>query len=95
MAVRNFQVTLGAAATQVSVQPILAKWVIFQNNAAAQMRLGAQATVSATAGLLLGPGGAANPLPVGPVSTTNLNSWWIFGTATQVLDVIYDDGAVS
>lgn len=95
MAVKNFQVTLGAGATQVVVQPILAKWVIFQNNAAASMRLGAQATVSATAGLQVGPGGAANPLPVGPVSTTNLNSWWVFGTAAQVLDVVYDDGTVS
>lgn len=88
------QVTLGAGATQVTTQSIYAKWVVFQNNAAASMRLG-DSTVSATRGMYLagGPGGGtANPVPFSPVSQTNLKFWYVFGTSGQILDYAYDDG---
>lgn len=91
MAVQNFQVTLGAASTPILANgDILAKWVIFQNNAAHSMRLGA--TVTSSKGLLLNSGGAFNAIPTAPVAFTKLKYWNVIGTQNDVLDVIYEDG---
>lgn len=90
MAVVSIQVTLGAAATQISTQPISCKQIIFQNNAAAVMRLG-DSSVSATKGNQLASGSPGGSLVIGPMppQLSNLNEWYAFGTATQVLDVTY------
>lgn len=91
MAVATLQVTLGAGVTPIIPSGnIFFKWVIFQNNAAANMRLG-DANVTSSRGLLLQPVGSATPPYSVPV-TGNLAKWFVIGTTAQVLDVIYDDG---
>ena len=84
------QITLGAGATQISLTSMLVNQVTFQNNAGHSCRLG-DATVSATKGLLLAsgsPGGSAN---FGPFSVNNadLTEWYIFGTAGDVIDILW------
>lgn len=91
----TLQVTLGSGATPILASgEILCKWLILQNNAANAMRAG-DSNVTATRGLYLaaGPGGgSANPVPFAPISTTRLSRWYVFGTAGDVLDVVYEDG---
>lgn len=91
MSVILLQVTLGAGATQISSANTLIRQITFQNNAAAVMRLG-DSTVSATKGVSLVSGGAAgSTYNSGPsiIQPTYLSDWYVFGTATQVLDVLY------
>lgn len=91
--VRTLQVTLGAGLTPILPSGnIICKWVIFQNNGANPMRLG-DANTTANRGMKLLAGGSGNPVPTSPVGATNLSVWYVIGTAADVLDVIYDDGA--
>lgn len=88
------QVTLGAGATQVSTQNIFCRQIFFQNNAANVVRVGNDNTVSATKGMALAPAAGGNPggsLNSGPspIYYTYLSDWWLFGTAAQVIDVLY------
>lgn len=89
--VRTLQITLTGAAQPVSATAIKCKWATFQNNAAAVMRIG-DANVTAARGYSLATSGAF-PVPVNEVATygADLSQWFVFGTATQVLDVVYDD----
>lgn len=94
MAVRTLQVTLGAAATPLlsagAHQQVL--WFTIQNNSAAAARIG-DANVTATRGIALTPAGASYTVGPGPSNTgRDLGSWYVFGTATDVIDVVYDDG---
>lgn len=91
MAVQNFQVTMtGSSQPIITSGEIIAKWVIFQNNATHAMRAGN--SVTATKGLNLAAGGAANPVPTSPITQTRLSTWNVIGTSGDLLDVIYDDG---
>lgn len=90
--VRTLQVTIGASLTQVlPAGEIVAKWVLFQNNATHTMRLG-DSNTSSSRGIQLVAGASANPPGSAPVSITKLSGWYVSGTQNDVLDVIYDDG---
>jgi hypothetical protein len=88
------QVTLNATATQLfppanSTSNVLCRQILIQNNAAHNMRLG-DSTVSATNGIALSIGGGT--FNSGPVEVYNsyLSDFWIFGTASDVVDVFYN-----
>jgi len=93
-AVKTMQVTIGAGNTAV-LSPgahLNAIWMLFQNNAAHVMRIG-DANISTTRGLSVAtPGGA---FYVGPATGVgrDLGSWYVNGTAGDVLDIVYEDGA--
>ena len=92
MAVTTLQVTLSGK-THVSAASIKARWVVFQNNAAAVMRLG-DVNTSSTVGISVQAGGANFAPPMGEQAMVhNLNQWYVVGTDTQVLDVVYDSVA--
>lgn len=92
---QNLQVTLGAAATPVTTTTVMARQVIVQNNAAAQCRVGGSG-VSASSGALLA-GGNGNPANAGSINLGQFNNYgeidmssiFIFGTAGNVIDVIF------
>jgi hypothetical protein len=87
---RILQVTLGAAATQLTTNPKLyASALIFQDNAAANVRLGDN-TVSSTKGILLSPSGSLTVL-VFPFHGTHLVDWYLYGTSGNVIDVLYEE----
>lgn len=88
--VHTLQVTIGAGTTQVTTVDTPVKQVIFQNNAANSMRVGDSATTSSRGALLAG-GSPGTSMNFGPIGSTalNLNSFYVNGTNTQVLDVIY------
>lgn len=90
MAWITLQVTLGSGATQVSTSKTLCRQILMQNNAANVCRLG-DSTVSATIGLSMNPGGAG-AFNSGPVAIYNsyLSDFWLFGTAADVIDVLYN-----
>lgn len=90
MSVQLLQVTLTAAATQITTSNTFCKQIIIQNNAAHSCRIG-DSTVSATKGILLAagtPGGTINSGPV-DIYHTYLSDWWIFGTTSDKIDVLY------
>ena len=90
MAVKTLQITQTGSAVQLSTTFIFARWVIFQNTAAAAMRLGDSA-VTTSKGMSLAATGAPyilQPMPDG--SHYDLSQWYTIGTNTQLLDVVYD-----
>lgn len=88
MTARLIQVTLGAAATQISTSPAYFNQMIVQNSGAAA-RLG-DATVSATKGIALPATNAQVPVHIGPFSGMqgDASQFYLFGTAAQVVDVL-------
>ena len=89
MAVTSLQVTLSGV-TQVSATKIPCRWVQFQNNAAANMRL-ADVNVSATQGILLSASGGFFAPPTSDISAVHdLSQYYVKGTDTQLLDVVFD-----
>ena len=94
MAVTTIQITQTGSAVQVSASQIFAKWIVFQNNGAAGMRVG-DANVSSSRGMALAASGAANSqLILAPLADTSahydLSQFYTQGTNTQILDVVYD-----
>ncbi len=87
---RLIQVTLGAAATQVTIAKIYSPYVVIQDNAGANCRVGDN-TVSATKGILLATGS-----PGGSITITRADNrvplfqYFIFGTAGNIIDVLYE-----
>jgi hypothetical protein len=90
MAARTLQVTLTGSAQPITTNNLIAGSLTFQNNAAAVMRVG-DANVTASRGYSLAAAAAWNVPLVRP---TQLSKYYVIGTATQVLDVIYDDGGL-
>jgi hypothetical protein len=96
------QVTIGAAATQVSTAGVPCSVLVFQNNAAHACRYANDSSVSVTTpgavnggtagkGILLAsgsPGGSGTTSPV--IRGTMLNTWYIAGTQGDVIDYIYE-----
>ena len=89
-AVQTIQVTIGASATQVSASSLNCKWVVFQDNTAADsMRIG-DANVSTTRGVKL-VAGASFFIPTKPEpGAINLQNFYVAGTNGDVLDVVCD-----
>jgi len=87
--VRTLQVTIGAGLTQVSTTSVPVKSVFFQNNASHQMRLG-DLNASSTRGYLTNTvGGTLTSGGFMTQAASDLNQWYVSGTANDVLDVIY------
>lgn len=94
----NFQVTIGAGTRTPLIaagQPnVYASFLIVQDNAAANVRVGGS-TVSSTSGILLAlgsPGGSATMqfnFPRGAL----LNNIYLAGTAGNVIDIAYEPSA--
>lgn len=90
MAIVSIQVIIGAGATQISANPVKARWIAFSNNAAAVMRIG-DPSVAANRGISLAvAGGFTTPTYPEGAYYGDLSQWYAAGTATQVLDVVYD-----
>lgn len=90
MTLQTIPVTLAAGATPVSATRKLVKQVIIQDNAAAVCRVGDSA-VSASRGIQLAASGAAGSvltLGDGSVNSVDLSTLFLFGTATQIIDVL-------
>lgn len=91
VAIHTMQVTLGAGATQLTTSPIFVRQVIFQNNATHTVRVGDAAVTSSRGALLIaGPGGGT--MNLGENTTggeIDLSTFWLVGTNTDVIDVIY------
>lgn len=99
---RSIQVTLGSAATPIvsgetvggvpSQARIAFQLLIIQNNAAHVCRVG-DATVSATKGIALASGSVTPtpPLLIAPSLeySSDLSEYYLFGTAGDVIDVLY------
>lgn len=90
--VRTLQITQSGSAIQLSATPQKVKWLAFFNTAAAAMRAG-DSNVTASRGIPLPASTGSFVVPVAIASTfgTDLSQWYTIGTATQVLDVVYDD----
>ena len=89
---RTIQVTLGAGATPITTNPNLyASVLIVQNNAAAVVRLG-DSSVSATKGIAMANGspGGSTTLTFAFPRGAHLSEYFLFGTAAQVIDVLYE-----
>lgn len=91
---RLIQVTLLAGATAITTNTNLyASVLAVQNNAAAVCRVGDN-TVSATKGIALAAGSTTtqNALVIAPATPRgiHLSEWFLFGTAAQVIDVLYE-----
>lgn len=93
MAVTTLQVAQTGSTIQVTATQTFARWVIFQNNAAAAMRVG-DSNASSSRGFALAASGAANSsLILQPMPSDlhyDLSQWWTEGTSSQNLDIIYD-----
>lgn len=90
MAVKTLQITQTGSAVQLATASIFARWVIFQNTAAAAMRLG-DANVTTGKGVSLAATGIPWILPPMPDGAHyDLSQWYAIGTNTQLLDVVYD-----
>lgn len=90
MTARLIQVTLGAAATQISVTTAFFNFMIVQNNSGAVCRLG-DASVSATKGISLPASDTTNSVEsVGPFSGQqgDASQFYLFGTANGLIDVL-------
>ena len=90
MAVKTLQITQTGSAVQVATVATYARWIIFQNTAAAAARIG-DANVTSSKGASLAATGAPyilQPTPNG--AHYDLSQWWTVGTNTQLLDIVYD-----
>lgn len=95
------QVTLTAVATPIVAQSAtqnstqlreMFQILIFQNNSTHSVRVG-DASVSATKGLVLASGSTTTtpPLVIAPHMeySGDLSEWYLFGTAGDLIDVMY------
>jgi|FreactTroBogLake_1042271.scaffolds.fasta_scaffold03232_2 hypothetical protein len=81
-------ITTTGVAQQISTAQTQVRFIDFQNNAAAAMRIG-DSTVSATKGHTLAATGGDFPVHTGDVYFSYLSDWWVEGTSGQLLDVTY------
>lgn len=90
MALHFAQVTIGAAATQLSATRKPVKWLCIQNNSTHNFRLG-DSTVSSTKGIALATGspGGSLTLTADTAYNTDLSQWWVFGTQNDLVDILW------
>jgi hypothetical protein len=91
MAVKTLQITQTGSAIQLSSTKLFARWILFQNAAAATMALG-DSTAAAGVGYTLPATTGSLLLPaLADVSQHyDLSQFWTLGTNTQVLNILYD-----
>jgi len=89
--ITTFQVTIGAAATQVSTTFVPCRWLLIQDNAANTIHIGGS-LVSSTRGIKLLAGGSffIPPTDQPSVGANNLATFWLAGTQNDVIDVVCD-----
>ena len=91
MAVRTLQITQSGSAIQLSSTKLFARWILFQNAAAATMALG-DSTVTAAIGYVVPATTGSLLLPAlgDPALHYDLSQFWTLGTNTQKLTIVYD-----
>jgi hypothetical protein len=91
MAVKSLQITQSGSAIQLSASSLFARWILFQDTAAATMTIG-DSTVTASKGYVLPATTGSLLLPaLADVSQHyDLSQFWTIGTNTQVLNILYD-----
>ena len=94
----NFQVTIGSGTRTpliaAGLPPVYASWLVVQDNAGANLRVGGS-TVSATSGILLAsgtPGGSVTGTFNFPRGSC-LNNCYLAGTTGNVIDVCFEPSA--
>lgn len=86
---KTLQVTIGSGTTQVTTTDFPCRQAIFQNNATHTMRIGDSLTSSSRGAVLLANSVGSMNIGNSPLTGgTNLNGWFVNGTASDVLDVI-------
>lgn len=85
---KTLQVTLTAGATQISPDATRFQVLTFQNNAAAVCRVG-DGLVSASRGVALAASGGTYTLTAPLEYAPFLSEFFLFGTAGQVIDILY------
>jgi hypothetical protein len=91
---RLIQVTIGAAATQITANQIYASVLLIQKNTANNCRVGDK-TVTSSKGIVVPAG---NTTPVAPLKIGRsdnripLFEYYIAGTQNDVVDVLYEQG---
>lgn len=91
MAIKTLQITQTGAAIQLSSVSQRARWIAFFNTSGHTCRIG-DANVSSTVGAQL-PATTGNWTVMPPESApygTDLSQWYTVGTASDLLDVVYD-----
>lgn len=92
MSMQTLQVTIGTSGkSQVWTKGIkLVQFLVFQNNAVDICRVG-DVNVSATRGIALAPASAGDASSFAPPLeyATDLSEWWVFGTAADIIDVLF------
>ena len=91
---KYIQVTIGAAATQVSTSGLQCRWVSIQNNATHAMRVGdSTASVGGAKGILLASGSPGGSVTIGAFESyaLDLSTVYIAGTQGDTVDVWYVD----
>ena len=87
--IRSMQVTIGAAATQVTTVRTPAKQVIVQNNDADDAIRVADASADDDVGLAVAKGGGSVTFGPFPTYDLDLQNFWIAGTESNVVDVLW------
>lgn len=91
---KNFQVTLvGTGANPLiaaGLPPVYASWMVIQDNAGDDVRMGG-ATVSSTSGVLISNSGGSVTGQFNFPRGTCLNNCYIAGTAGNIIDIAYED----
>jgi hypothetical protein len=91
---RLIQVTIGAAATQVTTAHIYAAVVLAQKNTANNCRIG-DSTVTTSKGIVVPAGNTTPQPPVTIARSDNRISLWeyfVAGTQNDVVDILYEQG---
>jgi hypothetical protein len=83
------QVTLGAAATEVSPVAIFVQTLVVQNNSGGDVRVG-DSTVSVARGILASALGGSYNTTLNFPRGTILSQWYLAGTPGNVIDVLYE-----
>ena len=83
------QVTIGAAATQISPLNINVQTLVIQDNAAHNIRVG-DSTVTSTNGIAASLSGGSFNLTLNFPRGTILSQWYVAGTQGDVVDFLYE-----
>jgi hypothetical protein len=94
---RLIQLTTSGAAQQISPNlngfnqsnQIYCSLLIIQNNGAGNIRVGDN-TVSSSKGILISPSGGSLTANLFIVRGTMLAQWWIYGAASNEVDILYE-----
>ena len=91
MAVKTLQVTQSGSAIQLAALGTFARWILFQDAAAAAMTIGDSSVTAAIGYVIPATTGSLLLSALADVSQHyDLGQFWTLGTNTQKLTVVYD-----